>query len=321
MKTEEELKSLYENTLKDKLQSLEAQRKGIMLRYVFYILGIIASIGATFLSGPQTAYMFQIGLVGMVIFIILLIRMKKSKEAYRQEFKQNVVKEIVQLINPQWNYQPDGRISETDYRMSDLFPSSYDRYRGDDLVSGVIERTDFKFSELHTEYKTTSTDGDGHTKTEWHTIFKGIFAHADFNKEIQGRTLVLPDTAEKLFGSFGKKLQKMSGRGKLIKMENVEFEKQFVVYGSDQIESRYILTPSMMESMMNIKKKYKKPIYFSFKGSRVYVAMSFSQDLFEPRIFKSGVNFDDMRQMNEQFSVIQSIVQEMNLNTRIWTKD
>ena len=202
-----------------------------------------------------------------------------------------------------------------------MFPKSVDRYKGDDLVSGVIEKTDFRVSELHTEYRSESTDSDGNRKTTWHTIFKGLFAHIDFNKEIKGETLVLPDTAEKLFGSFGKKLQSMSSRGKLIKLENVEFEKLFVVYGSDQIEARYILTPTMMEAMVNIVKRYSKEVFFSFIGSRVYFAIGFKDDLFEPRIFKSGVRFKDMQKMNEQFGIIQNIIHEMNLNTRIWTKD
>ena len=76
-----------------------------------------------------------------------------------------------------------------------------------------------------------------------------------------------------------------------------------------------------MESIVNIHKKYKKRVYFSFIGSRVYVAMSFNKDLFEPRILKSGVRFEDMEQMNDNFSLIQVIIHEMNLNTRIWTKD
>ena len=49
--------------------------------------------------------------------------------------------------------------------------------------------------------------------------------------------------------------------------------------------------------------------------------MSFNKDLFEPRILKSGVRFEDMEQMNEQFNLIQTLIHEMNLNTRIWTKD
>ena len=55
-----------------------------------------------------------------------------------------------------------------------------------------------------------------------------------------------PDVAEKLLGNFlGNLVQKYNfpQSGKLVKLENVKFEKEFAVYGTDQIESRFVLTP------------------------------------------------------------------------------
>ena len=104
-------------------------------------------------------------------------------------------------------------------------------------------------------------------------------------------------------------------------MENVAFEKLFVVYGTDQIEARYILTPAIMEAMIRIVEVYGKRVHFSFIGSRVYVAIMIDQDLFEPRIFSSGVRFEDVERMNRNFGIIETLIHEMNLNTRIWTKD
>ena len=323
MKSLEELRELYDNKLKPTLETLEFQRKALMKKFVLIIVVVIAT-GLIFFFGdaqPNLTFLYYFIPLGIIALVYLIYKAVKAQKVYRNEFKENVVRAIVQLIDSAWDYDPYGHVSQEQYRRSKIFTKSVDRYKGDDLVTGVIEKTDFRLSELHSEYKTTSTDKDGHTKTTWHTIFKGLFAHIDFNKEIIGETLVLPDTAEKLFGSFGKKLQSMSGRGKLIKLENVEFEKLFVVYGSDQIEARYILTPAIMEAMVNIVKRYNKDVYFSFIGTRVYFAIGFKEDLFEPRVFKSGVRFEDMQKMNEQFSIIQTIIHEMNLNTRIWTKE
>lgn len=320
MKSSKELNNLYETRLKPTLQTLEEQRKSVLYKYLTFSLGIVLSIGASLLLIDYFPPIVFIAIVLILVFLFLIYNVSKEQKVYRSLFKQNVVREIVYLINPEWNYNSEGKISSMNYQSSGLFEQSWDRYKGDDMVTGEIEKVDFQFSELHTEYKTVTTH-DGKRQEEWHTIFKGLFAHADFNKEINGRTLVLPDTAEKLFGKWGQNLQKDSSKGKLIKMENPEFEKLFVVYGSDQIESRYILTPTMMEAMVNIRKKYNKNMYFSFIGSRVYIAMSFSQDLFEPRLFRSGVRFEDMENMNQQFSLIEIIIHEMNLNSRIWTKD
>ncbi len=323
MKTTENLQEKYETELKPNLESLEKQRKNLK-RYYIFVIGIVIALLVIFLglkNFPVLSSLTLLSIPGILAIVFLVYKIYTGQKQYRSEFKEKVVRKIVELINKNWDYEPNGHIAHGQYQTSSLFPKRVDRYQGDDLVTGVIEKTDFRISELKTEYKTETTDSKGNRKTTWHTIFKGLFAHIDFNKNIKGETLVLPDTAEKWFGSFGKKLQKMSGRGKLIKMENVEFEKEFVVYGSDQIEARYVLTPKMMEAILSLTKQFGKNVYFSFTGSRVYFAMGFKKDLFEPRIFKTGVQFEDMRQMNEQFNVIQIIIHEMNLNTRIWTKE
>ena len=56
----------------------------------------------------------------------------------------------------------------------------------------------------------------------------------DFNKHFNVSTYVLTNTAEKLFGSFGTKLQKFSLYGDLVELEDLECEKYFVVYSFDQ---------------------------------------------------------------------------------------
>ena len=167
--------------------------------------------------------------------------------------------------------------------------------------------------------KTYTTDDDGKRKEEWHTIFKGLFFHADFNKNFQGRTYVVPEVRGglKVFSSVGG----MAQRGDRVKLEDPEFEKIYEVYGTDQIESRYILTPAIMQAMTAIKKELDTFVYFSFIEERVYCAMYFNKNLFEPRIMKSGVNFEDIEKMYKLFATNALIINELNLNTRIWTKD
>jgi hypothetical protein len=316
MRSIEELKSLYSTTLEERLKALETQRKKIK-KTIFS--GAVILLAVFLLAGSILGEATMFVLIAGIIVIAILVGGKISK--YRAAFKKEVVAEIVKLIDESWHYNSDNHVSVADYHSSKIFTNGVDRHKGDDYVKGFIQKTAFEFSELHTEYKTTTTDSKGNTKTSWHTIFKGLFFHADFNKHLKAETLVLPDTAQRLFGKLGQSFQKMSGRGDLVKLENNEFEKLFVVYGSDQIEARYILTPVLMEKMVELKKKYNHHLHFSFVGSRVYCGMSISKNMFEPCIFKSGVRFEDVQEMHDYFAFIEVMIQEMNLNTRIWTKD
>ena len=318
MKSLEELRKIYDSTLKDRLEGLEAERKDILKRIMIaalIILGVLIIMGVMGLFGIGMIFVIVIG------FIISAVVISGKMSRYRQSFKDTVVAEIIKLIDESWQYDSNNHIPLSDYHSSKLFTHGVDRHKGDDYVKGIIDKTDFEFSELHTEYKQVTTDSKGNTRTTWHTIFKGLFFHADFNKHLKGETLVLPDTAQRLFGKLGQSFQKMSGRGELVKMEDVEFEKLFVVYGSDQIEPRYILTPAMMEKMTQMRKRYNHDMHFSFRGSRVYCAISITKDMFEPRIFSSGVKFEDVQEIHTYFGLIAVLIQEMNLNTRIWTKD
>ena len=324
MTSDNELKSLYENQLKEKLNVLESNRKKIRNRYFFTLL-ILAGLGAlnyfTISQNPHFALIIASFAASIAILILFIYQTTQQKKEYRQTFKSEVVAELVKLINPNWQYMYDYCMSQDSYQQSGLFPQHYDRYTGDDFVTGKIGKTDFQFSELHTQYKQVTYGSKGQRQEHWVTIFKGLFMHADFNKNFSGITYVLPDTAEKLFGSFGQTLQKLSGRGQLVQLENPQFEKLFVVYSSDQVESRYILTPTMMEAMVKLHQRFNGDIYFSFINSRVYFANSISTELFEPNIIRSGVNFTDVKEMFDLFEMITILIQELNLNTRIWTKE
>ena len=50
----------------------------------------------------------------------------------------------------------------------------------------------------------------------------------------------------------------MSSHGELVKLEDPEFEKSFVVYSGNQTEARYILSTSLMRRILDYKVNCKK---------------------------------------------------------------
>jgi hypothetical protein len=130
----------------------------------------------------------------------------------------------------------------------------------------------------------------------------------------------LPDTAERMLGKFGQSLQTMSSRGELVKLEDPEFEKEFCVYSDDQVEARYILSPSLMKRIVDFKRKWNTKVYLSFRHSKVYIAIKTNKNLFETRLFKSIVDYSFMEENMRYIILLTEIVEDLNLNTRIWTK-
>ena len=314
----------FEAKIRPLLVQFEAQRKKCLKKWLVWVavIALLCLAGGFFIS-RQSPEPGEVILISLVIAAVLSgIAFFLNTKSYKRNFKDQVVRAVIKAYQEDLRYEPRGYIGEHSFRQSKLFLKGIDRYKGEDFVSGRRDKTDFEFSEVHAEYKTHSTDSKGRRKTQWHTIFKGIFFIADFHKDFRTHTVVLPDTAEKLFGFLGKKLQSMNFmRGELIKLEDPEFEDAFCVYGEDQVEARYILSPSLMRRILSCKEKFGSKICLAFLNSMVYVAIETSRNRFEPKVLGS---VNDMSLVNEyryDLDLIVDIVDDLNLNTRIWTKE
>jgi hypothetical protein len=61
-------------------------------------------------------------------------------------------------------------------------------------------------------------------------------------------------------------------------------------------------------------------VYLAFVRSNVYVAVRSGRDRFEPRIFRSLLEEGFAEALFEEVRMALGIVEDLNLNTRIWTK-
>lgn len=246
---------------------------------------------------------------------------KKSRQL-ATDFNQKVVPIIIEEFFPDSKYYPDHHVSMTEYWNSNLFRNGVDRYNGNRMFVGTFGKTDIQFSHLHTEYKTESRGKNGSTNTTWHTIFRGIFMIADSNKAFNGQTYVLPDTAERLFGFIGKWFQEKlgsKGRGELVYMESPAFEKKFVVYSTDPVEARYLLTPSMQQYFVELLEHMgNKSVHVSFINGKIYLGLSGSFDLFNISLSKSFNDVGTMEYYTKDLLHILSVIEILDLNTRIW---
>ncbi|MBO5923834.1 MAG: DUF3137 domain-containing protein, partial [Lentisphaeria bacterium] len=238
--------------------------------------------------------------------------------ARRKFFREQLIPLLVKAISPSLKYSPYQGLSRMQFERFRLF-GSFDRYHSEDQIKGMVGKTAVQISEVHIEERHRSKDkSDSYT-----TIFRGVVFIADFNKHFKCRTVVLPDSAEKLFGKLiGNFLQQMnfSGDGKLVKLENVEFEKKFAVYSTDQVEARYILTPLLMERLLAVQTRENAPVRVLFENGNVVFAISRSGGWLEPPFSGSFDRLEVIEKNVQDIINIVKIVEDLDLNTRIWTK-
>lgn len=318
MKTFKEFNNFITNDFSSVLSVLEEERKTY---WKYFLKNLVLSISAVsiIMLGAQGFVNFLLSIIILFVFIFFA---HKRYSVYRVHYKEKLIGGMVKFIDNSLSYSPFDYIPETKFLNSNIFNITPDRYSGSDYVSGKIGHTEIEFSLVNAEYRTetTRTDNDGHTHTkeQWHTIFKGFFFIADFNKHFSSQVLLWPDTSKGLLKFLKKKFSFLSG-WQVINLEDTEFEKYYIAYGKDQVEARYILSPNLIRRIIDYRKKYNRKIYISFKDSLMYVGISGSFT-FSPPVLRGIKDYQRLKEIYETLSMVISIVDEFNLNTRIWSK-
>jgi len=101
---------------------------------------------------------------------------------------------------------------------------------------------------------------------------------------------------------------------------DLDGEKEFVVYSDDPVEARYILSPLFMEKLLACKERLDMDISISFYKSNIYIAIPVSKDFFEPGLFRTIINPEKTEEYFEDMKMVLEIIDELSLNTRIWSK-
>ncbi len=336
MKNYDDFKAFYSDELLAELLELDAVRKRILIQTV--IVTAILTPVLTLLIGPALSEHFPtITIISVACLSCVGIAWGASRflgRHYRADFKRMIIKPLIGFLGPGLSYSPEGSIDLYTFRRAEIFQRYVNEFDGEDLISGTLGKTEIKFSEVKAQYVEENEDSLLNTMLESDdsifsllnkrkkTVFKGLFFAAEFHKDFTGQVLVLPDKAEKYFGRFGQMLQSRNAlRGELIKMDNAIFEQKFVVYGSDQIQARYVLTPAIMDKILEFEKKTGDSTCLSFKNSMLYIAVPCRRNLFEPAYFKSLVDYVQTFRYFQDLRLMIGIVEEFNLNTRIWTKE
>ncbi len=101
--------------------------------------------------------------------------------------------------------------------------------------------------------------------------------------------------------------------GQRLKTDDPEFDKIFAVYGNNQAESNSVLSETQRNRLVDFKRRTGKKIYISFTRSNVYVAIPYKKDLFEPRIFRTVLDFSLIKEYFEDMRLAVDIVEDLDL--------
>ncbi len=308
------------------LEDLEVDRLLFRRRQRSHAMIILIPLVALIATGFMSKNLFLFGMASVVWLIISStiyhFRAGKLGSAYTNNYKSRIIPRIVKSLDSQLNYDHSSGIHSSTFEDTELFTTEPDRYKTEDLVSGKYGATFLQMAEIDAEERRTRRDSDGDTETYYVTIFKGILLIADFHKHFQGRTFIFPDNAEKLLGNFGRFFQKMGGRSgtRLLRLEDPDFEKAFAAYSTDEVEARYILSTAMMRRLLDMQQRFGKDVRIGFKDSSLILAVPHTDSFLDPSTSLPATDTTQIRDMLFHLSHFLKTIEELDLNTRIWTK-
>lgn len=244
-------------------QSLPTFKQNEILRIIilFAVLLIDGFLG--FILIKSILYIGAIKKIHLFILLGMLFVWKFGKKFIEYYIKDTVMNSFIEPFGDlKWDMAEDF-IKKEELKKSLIVPS-FSEYEVDDEFKGSFHKypnTEFIIQEM------VLKQGLGIYKVP---VFKGVIFKFFIPKHFEGHTII---SEEKLL---------LSKEYKQIKLEDSEWEKQFNVYSDHQIESRYILTPLLMERIKTLKKIYSsKKVSISFRYGTVLVALDIGHDIFE----------------------------------------
>ena len=330
-KTLSEFKQYCQENLLDKLQELEKKR--INTLFTIVISGIVFAIATwcfcqlifALLQINNSVFTFYCAALGLVI-PVWIIFCRGCIQVYGIGFKHNIIEKIISFIDDEGTlkyasnlFLEDKRQTILGFTRSQIFRDELhepDKLEQEDCVYGSIGDTDIFFAEIVVENIKTAYLNE-FEKPEFSgksSLFHGLFFEAKFSKNFISRTFILPNTFKSKVASLN------NWRGEKVNLEDLEFKHIFNVYSDNQIEARYILSTNLMSRLAQFNQKAKRKVYISFVDGFVYIAIPYRQNLFEPQLFRSMTSFSPLRDYFLDLQLMIGIVDDLNLNRRIWQK-
>ena len=316
MKTLQDFQQLFDQTLKRDIAEFEERRVAIKKKIfgLLKLLGLIfvsMIVGLSVLGASDMPIPDILPVLTGILFIstpfIILVRHFRLYTPFKKEFKEKIVREVLEFIQPGIQYMPDKGIPQNEFKRSGLvlmrtgLGSQKDfRYESSDLVTGELGGIAFHFAIAKVRRKEASD------------LFNGAFIIVNSSRKLTGETIIKEDLFERYSNTWvGAMLKWIPDlQGQVVRFDDEEFEKQFAVYGTDEAETRQVVSRDMMDWLMQM--NLNRGLRLSFQEDKVYATLHYKREelILEPNIMGPPLSFDTLKGFLEYFVTVLSIVEK-----------
>jgi hypothetical protein len=210
--------------------------------------------------------------------------------------KDNIVGGVCRFLGWTFTEKIEKPANFETFELIGLITKNHTRSSFEDMMAGEAHGADFQFYEAHLERR----EGSGKNR-KWVTKFRGQLLALKFDQDFLGKTVVLRD---------GGWLQsKKKGDMKRVGLVDPVFEKIFEAYGTDQVEARYLLTPTFMQRLVDLETSVNgSKIRFGFIGGQLLIAVE-TANRYEPgSMFKPLIETPRTQKILDEIGAIYDVI-------------
>ena len=281
----------YQQKIVPSVKQFDKERKiklalAIIASSILSIVGLFCLLGLLVAEGDEDV--MEGALKGAVLFFGLAWgAWYMIKKCFESKIKEKIMPTVCSCFdNLTWSemFYEGGEVFKTSGVVPHFTSESYD-----DIFTGSHRDVNMEIVESEFEI------GSGKSRQ---TVFKGVVIKLDMNKNFTSHTVITPDTL----------LHKSPVAGlRHTTLEDVQFEKKFDVFTNDEVDARYLITPTFMERLKGMKTAFKADkIRCAFYGQYLLVGLSTKKDLFSLCSLVKPI--DDAQQYFQMYEEMVSIV-------------
>ena len=295
----EEFKNLYKYIIENYAQELEKLRKKLILiitiTVIFSIVAItiFGYIQECFITSESDNFFINGGFIFIPVFLYLYYQYDKHHQKYQERYKEVVVKNFIETLYNNLNYQNEvNNELERYYGDAQFDGRRYLKFISNDYISGRVNGTWIEMSDVILQTETRRSE-------HMITIHNCVFSCSKINKNILGEIRIKNNKNINIL------------KNNKIELDNPEFEKCFDVFGDSRILAMEILTHDIMEEMIEFYNNIGLDFEIVIKENRIYVKYDVG-DIFEGEILRKSTNMETLWIFYNIIQFAINLTQKMN---------
>lgn len=286
----------------DRLKQFQTRKSRVESTIILGVLTLVVSALLFVFDGPTVLVVATVIVGAITVFFGY-----SSFVTVQDDFKQSVLKELLEDSVDNGYYDPKQGLSETQVYQSEAL-SKADHFKSEDFLSGSIMGVSFVSSDVFLMRLQTISTGKS-TTTTYVPYFTGRVFSFEFNKTFEGALQVLEEGKPQTQRPY-----------KTLEMESDAFNDRFRIFATNDHSAFYVLTPHMMEALMKIENNHPGKLSFSFVNSKFFVAINNDLNTFELKMFRP-INQTSLEAFKKDLAILHDIVTTLKLNRKIFEKE